>query len=384
MIASGGHAHAQEKDEAAKRRLDAITKSIEVKEAEKTALEQQSQTALSDAERLSIQLVDMAQNIRVTEGNATRLEKRIILLEAEVNTKQIQLGSRQDELLELLSALERLSKRPAALALLQPREALTTARSASLMGTIIPDIREKAQTLKGELTILSEMQNELGRERFALKNTLQALTLNQEKIASLVRQRKREAQKASEQAGALDRELKKFARDAKNLRDLIAKLEQQAAKAKRLAENTATVPIQPKASLTGVPISRQKGNLLFPAIGTLISRFGEKETVGTAQGVKIETRLGAQVVAPYEGKIVFAGLFRDYGQLLIIEHEGGYHSLLAGLDELSGAVGQWVLTGEPLGTMALSNETDQLYLEMRHKGRAINPVPWLQKSLAAR
>ncbi|UTW59733.1 peptidoglycan DD-metalloendopeptidase family protein [Kordiimonas sp. SCSIO 12603] len=375
---------AQEKNEAAKRRLEEITKTIKETEAQKQELEDKSTFALSEAERLSIQLVELAQSIRSSEANASRLESRIEILEIEVRDKEQRLDGRQDELLELLSALERLSKRPAALALLQPREALTTARSASLMGTIIPDIREKAQALRGELTLLANMQKELGEERFALKNTLEQLTLNQGKIDLLVRQRRSEAQKASQQAEALERELKKFARDAKNLQDLIAKLEQQAAKAKRLAEKRPKVIERANASLTGVPINRRKGSLIFPAIGRLISHFGDKEPVGNAQGIKIETRLGAQVVAPYEGKIVFAGPFRDYGQLLIIEHAGGYHSLLAGLDELSGAVGQWVLTGEPLGTMALSDETDQLYLEMRHKGRAINPEPWLQKQLAFR
>ena len=332
---------AQEKNEAAKRRLEEINKTIQETEAKKQELEDQSNFALSEAERLSIRLVELAQSIRSAEANATRLENRIEILEIEVNDKEQRLDGRQDELLELLSALERLSKRPAALALLQPREALTTARSASLMGTIIPDIREKAQALRGELTLLANMQTELGQERFALKNTLEQLTLNQGKIDLLVRQRRSEAQKASQQAEALERELKKFARDAKNLQDLIAKLEQQAAKAKRLAEKRPKVIERANASLTGVPINRRKGSLIFPAIGRLISHFGDKEPVGKAQGIKIETRLGAQVVAPYEGKIVFAGPFRDYGQLLIIEHAGGYHSLLAGLDELSGAVGQW-------------------------------------------
>lgn len=383
-IAVGQPLLAQEKNEAAKRRLEEINETIKETEAKKKALEAESAQALSEAERLSVRLVELAQQIQSSEANANRLESRITVLEIKVDEKEKQLGGRQDELLELLSALERLSKRPAALALLQPREALTTARSASLMGTIIPDIREQAQALREELTLLATMQAELGQERFALKNTLEELTVHQGKVDVLVRQRQSEAKKASSQANALERELKKFARDAKNLQDLIAKLERQAAKAKRLAAKRPKVIEQARASLSGVPIGRRKGSLAFPAIGRLISRFGDKEPAGSAQGIKIETRLGAQVVAPYEGKIVFAGPFRDYGQLLIIEHTGGYHSLLAGLDELSGAVGQWVLTGEPLGTMALSEETDQLYLEMRFKGRAINPEPWLQKQLASR
>ena len=86
----------------------------------------------------------------------------------------------------------------------------------------------------------------------------------------------------------------------------------------------------------------------------------------------------AQVIAPYEGRVAFSGPFRAYGELLIIEHNGGYHTLLAGMAHIDVAVGQWVLTGEPVGTMG--NEVTRkpaLYWEIRRKGQPINPLPWL-------
>jgi murein hydrolase activator len=74
---------------------------------------------------------------------------------------------------------------------------------------------------------------------------------------------------------------------------------------------------------------------------------------------------------------VFAGPFRGYGQILIIAHGDGYHSLLAGLDRVDSLVGQWLLAGEPVGTMADSADQPRLYLELRHNNQPINPAPWL-------
>jgi len=376
-------AHGQDQKEA-QQKLQMLEAEIKARKARQNQLQESSQQAQTEAERLSRELVIFARDIRIAEGNATRLERRITVLEAEELKKKTALDGRQDELLELLSALERLSKRPAALALLQPNEALQTARSASLMGTLVPDINAKAKALRKELANLDKIQRDLSAERFQLKNTLERLTDHQLKVGSLIRRRQAEARKASEGAKKIAQELLQFAEEAASLKELIDKLAQAAAK----RAQSATIVARPDRRKPAFrpnsrPIAQQKGALPFPVIGRVIHKFGAKEAVGEARGIKIETRPGAQVVAPYDGKIVFAGPFREYGQLLIIEHGGGYHSLMAGFGELYGAVGQWVLTGEPIGAMAPAKRLAPLYLEMRNGGKAINPEPWLNRQLAA-
>jgi len=92
----------------------------------------------------------------------------------------------------------------------------------------------------------------------------------------------------------------------------------------------------------------------------------------------METARSAQVIAPFEGKVAFAGQFRGYGQLLIIEHGGGYHTLLAGMARIDVHVDQWILTGEPVGIMGRKGaRKPALYLEIRKQGQPINPLPWL-------
>ena len=116
-------------------------------------------------------------------------------------------------------------------------------------------------------------------------------------------------------------------------------------------------------------------------MGHISGRYGETVRRGvTRKGLTIETRDSAQVIAPYDGKVVFAGNFRGYGQLLIIDHGEGYHSLLAGMSRIDGIMGQYLLSGEPVGVMGSQIESKPaLYIELRRNGQPINPVPWLAK-----
>ena len=159
--------------------LQQLEETLQERKREQEALEAAAENAKTEAERLSRRLVIVGRDIQIAEGNAFRLEDRIAILEAEEKAKEDSLAARQDELLELLSALERLSKRPAALALLQPKEALKTAQSASLMGSIVPNINAKAADLRRDLANLAVIQTKLSNERFQLKNTLERLTEHQ-------------------------------------------------------------------------------------------------------------------------------------------------------------------------------------------------------------
>ena len=121
---------------------------------------------------------------------------------------------------------------------------------------------------------------------------------------------------------------------------------------------------------------------LFAEFGTVQSAqvITDRES-GRSKGITIETRADAQVVTPYDGEVVFAGRFRGYGQLLIIQHGEGYHTLLAGFSRIDSVLGQWLLAGEPVGVMGRgSNGNPALYVELRRNGDAINPLPWLAAS----
>ncbi len=390
MVPSG--ANAQENPSVAKEKLEELEAEIIASERQQDILTRQSKRALAAADKVSSSLIAGARDIQVAEGNVSRLETRITALEADMAEKRTALLANNNNIVELVAAVERLSKRPAVLSLLKPGDALTTARSTSLMASLIPAIDAKASRLRTDLTQLAAIQIRLSDERFNLKDGLELLTKNQQKLASLFESRRTEAGQASARAKELARELQAFSREVNSLRELIAKLEQQAAKQRSLAtrRDTPNTVERPFSSL-GKALSELKGQLPYPAIGSISQRFGARDGVGSAKGIRIKTRASAQVISPYDGSVVFAGPFRNYGLLLIIDHGGGYHSLLAGFETLQSAIGQWVLMGEPIGTMPSDSGqgggnqagSGELYLELRRSGAAINPLPWLQKQTAS-
>jgi septal ring factor EnvC (AmiA/AmiB activator) len=137
-----------------------------------------------------------------------------------------------------------------------------------------------------------------------------------------------------------------------------------------------------------IPFEQAKGRVPLPVRGKRVLSFGDKAQTNKANGVIIETRGGAQVVSPLDGWVVFAGVFRSYGQILIINGGDGYHMLLAGLSQIDAQLGQFVLSGEPVGLMGggaqpakakAQQPAPLLYIELRKNDRPIDPDPWWAK-----
>jgi septal ring factor EnvC (AmiA/AmiB activator) len=164
---------------------------------------------------------------------------------------------------------------------------------------------------------------------------------------------------------------------AKVAKEAEAKAQAAARDAERAAERTAADQRQ-AAERVNRPFSKAQGDMPFPARGRVVVRFGQSdEQKQLSKGISIETRADAQVIAPFNGQVVFAGPFRGYGLLLIIEHGEGYHTLLAGMARIDGTVGQHLATGEPVGVMGQGEGKPLLYVELRHNGQPVNPLPWL-------
>ena len=375
--------------------LEQINSAIKRGEAKKSALESQAKSVAKEREKLVARMVDFTRDIRLTEANILRLDIRIDTLDKAASEKRTNLLSRKEDMVELIAALQRMGMRPPALTLLQPQEALTTARSAALLSTLLPHISKGAKRLRGDIKGLSNLYTELSTQRFSLKDSLMKLAAQNDKLKVLIAQRERQESRARLAAKREAERLQTLFSRSHSMQDILKKLDAERKRAaereaKRLAEaaarrsrstDTASAPTQP--SLMGRPdgsrtsFSSARGKLSLPVIGSIISKFGDKNGPSKNKGIEVRSRSASQVIAPFDGQIVYAGPFRDYGQLLIISHGNGFHSLVAGFGTLYSALGQWVLQGEPIGAMSNTGSSrPNLYVEIRRNGKSINPEPW--------
>lgn len=202
--------------------------------------------------------------------------------------------------------------------------------------------------------------------------------------AELAAQRAAREAEIAQKKAEKDRKVRELA-EARAAREAELKAQAQAREAEiaaqraaRAAEKAASEAAASRPASAGRSFSQGQGHMPFPARGRVITRYGQTNDVGVVnKGLEIATRKGAQVIAPYDGQVAFAGPFRGYGLLLIIEHSEGYHTLLAGMARIDATVGQRLLSGEPVGVMGQDEAKPTLYVELRRNGQPVNPLPWL-------
>lgn len=362
--------------------LKDIERDIEKSKSLEQDLKKKAGSVASEASAVTRQIIAKAGEIQDREEDLVEIEAGLQILANQIAAKKEDILTQNKNMSFTLAALQRLSQRPPEFILMRPAKAVETVRSASLLTTTLPEIEKRAERLKEDLAELAILNDEEMAEKGKLRETLSALRLENASLEAL--QREKRALYADYLAGAEQQRARtaRLAREAKDLENLIERLENEL---KTRQQNALpTPPIPPGSSFTKV-----RGKLPFPARGKVTRRYGAQVPAGTAKGINIKTLSGGQVIAPFDGRIIYAGAFRNYGQLLIIAHGDGYHTLLAGLSRIDALVGQWVLAGEPIGAMPetrlASTESDvtapgpELYLEIRQNGKPINPLPWLKK-----
>jgi septal ring factor EnvC (AmiA/AmiB activator) len=124
----------------------------------------------------------------------------------------------------------------------------------------------------------------------------------------------------------------------------------------------------------GPPLARFSG--IVPVAGRLLGGFGEATDTGPQRGLVLAPAGGAQVVAPADGRVAFAGPYRGYGHIVIIAHDGGWSSLVTGLGRIDVAVGQALVQGAPLGVAEPGHP--RVMVELRKDGNPVNPLEFLR------
>lgn len=426
LVGAAAHCQAQESTRSAPRSIEARQAEKAEREADLRAIEgsiRQSdedkikaiklvESLRGDRARLNAALIETTQKVRLTDDKIAAIETRLGGLEQAEKSLRVSLDKRRGVMIEVLAALQRLGRKPPPAVLVRPDDILQAVRAAILLGGVLPELREEAHRLAVDLDALVENGRKQAQERDALLAEKQAIAADRERLAALVSARQVEID-TSERALKADRaRITQLARQAQTLKELILRMETDIAGASRAAAAARNVPLpsagggQPAAQQAAlsdparlapkIAFADLKGALALPAAGPVLRGFGDPDGFGsTEKGITIEPPPGAIISAPNDGWVAFSGVYRSYGQVLILNAGNGYHLLLIGVDHALVDVGQFVLAGEPIAVMASAPASSgdpkarpalagaegagrkrTLYIELRKDGQPIDSSPW--------
>jgi len=271
-----------------------------------------------------------------------------------------------------------------------------------LLGAVVPELRARAEVLAKDLAELVALRKAIASERDRLASDRDHLRDDQTRLAALIDERQRSQSGAEKDLETESARAIALSKQVDGLQGLISKMEQDSKSAAKAAaaavlQGTPGNTADGKPNLGGlknparlspaIAFASAKGLLALPVNGVKMREFGGSDGVGGVEkGISLATRAGAQVTTPCDGWVVYAGPFRSYGQLLILNAGGGYHVLIAGMGRISVNIGQFVLTGEPVATMGTTSQVASilatnasqpvLYIEFRKDGTPIDPGPW--------
>lgn len=406
--------------------IEQLERKLEEDRARAETLKAAAAALAAEIEELRGKSIGVARRAQDLESEMTTAEETLEALHAEEQAKTADLASRREQLGRTLGALQRLALEPPEAALARSERPVDSARAALLLQVAIPALEERAASLRAELGDLALLRTRIALERDGLAAAAAALGSERDRLAALLA-RKAELQTATEaEREAAEARIARLAGEARDLRELTQRLEAERLQAERLAaeqraleearaaaarqeaarqeaEATRQVAeaaareaeasaaeraveqraqqlarLAPPASMR--PFPQSEASLTLPVRGEVVRLYGQESRSpgSTDKGISIRARAGAQVVAPFDGQVAYAGPFRGYGLILIIDHGGRYHTILAGFDRIDAVVGQWVLAGEPIARMGdAAGDSPELYFELRRTGQAINPLPWL-------
>lgn len=424
LCLAGSAAPAQEnvnRDDAAKQ-LEQQKKQLDTARERAQKLSRDVVALAKERAQLTELLIETARRIQESEARLSRSEDRLLELAEQENLIRGSIDKRKGEIAKLLSAMQRIGRHPPPALVTRRDDALKMVRSAMLMASIFPEIKYQADNLSRELDGLVRLQTDITQQRDKLKDEGQKLAAERKRIKGLLAQKKKTLTAQEAELAQIRLAAKGHAKTVTYLGELLKRMDKELqvaavgmakyeadlaaerARAKKAAEQAKQLQVpkekvielkperrkvaflSPSRIKPAVAFAKSKGLLPLPVQGRRTRGFGAADDFGgKSKGISLQTRENAQVTSPSDGWVVYAGEFRSYGQLLIINAGGGYHILLAGMRQIDVSLGQFVLAGEPVAVMGSATQanirrTDKgrpvLYIEFRKDGQPINPGPW--------
>ena len=344
---------------------------------------------------VSREMVKAARQIQNNEEKLSRMERQLGLLEDDLKKAQEGFTKEDSHLISILAALQNLALKPTESLLVQPLSPVDIIRSAMVLRETVPYLEENAERIRRQLQDITTKKAKIEKQISEISKQKKLLEAEHERMKQLVQRKSKLRNNVEIKSEKAKKNMDKLASQAQDLRDLLGQIEkqrkeQEAREAERRRQEEERRKLEEKqsddlikseqAAITNIAsgFAKAKGSLPLPARGRIITRYGEQKVKGvSSKGLTIATREKAQVISPFDGAVVFAGPFRGYGNMIIVEHGDGYLSVMAGLGSISVELGQMLLAGEPIGLMPEEGNAE-LYVEIRKDNQSINPAAWFK------
>ena len=350
-------------------------------------LEQRASSLQESASKAQSEAAALAARVQQSEAAIAASEAELALLTIQKQNLDRQLSRKREPLMRLTAALQTMARRPLALAALQPGSLEDLVHTRPALSAAIPIVKERTSGLRSELDLARDVEMRQLQTLESLRAAEASLDSRRRNMLALAEKERLQAQRA---AGGASREAERalfLAEEARDLDSLVGDLEAAAAMRSRLAALPGPVlrpgsapASSPIAAATPRPLPSSTAapdRYILPVGGRVVTGFGDPDASGErSSGLAMAARPRAQVVAPGEGRVVFAGPYRGFGAIAIIEHANGWTSLITGMSRVSVAVGQSVTAGSPLGQAGPAGS--QVALEVRRDGEPVNPLDLLR------
>ena len=400
----------QKKRDDTRAELEALSQTMTLSTDKVKALEDGIAALDKSSASLREALIESAARRKAIDKDIARGESRLAELQVRSDMIHGSLRERRGLLAEVLAALQRMGRNPPPALLVTPEDALASVRSAILLGAVVPGIRRETEKLAADLDELTTLSAHIRTEKETLTAAIASSMEEERRMDLLIVENDKASRRSSGELDAERRRTEELAARATSLESLIGSLETEitsardAATAARVEEERRRLMSDEQRQKarelaeSGVPdknriapayaFSDLKKKLELPVAGTILRQFGDADGTGhPARGMTVAVEPGALVTAPADGSVVFAGAFRSYGQMIILNTGDGYHLVMAGMNQVKTRQGKFVFAGEPLAVMgekrvasatALALETDRptLYIEFRKDGAPVDSRPW--------
>ena len=314
--------------------------------------------------------------IQATQADVAAAEARIALIGRLIVAQRARLAADQGPVARLIAAIQSLAMRPTLVAIVQPGSVDDLIHVRAVLGSTLPAVRARTAGVRAELDRTRALQ----RGAALAAQTLRAgrVRLEDQRLAFV----RLEAQHRF-RANAIGRdalfESERALALGEQARDLIGALD-QAQDSARVEAALVTLPGPlPRPDDSDAAPAPAKPVYRLPAQGRIVTGLGEISDNGVrSRGLTLATAAGARIGAPASGRVRYAGRFRDYGRVVVIDHGDGWTSALTGLGETDVAIGDRVRAGDAVGRALAKSPTGDdphVTVELRRKGRPVDMTP---------